>query len=57
MIVSAEEPEFAMPAAAWAAKSGDAVLFTERNSLPRATRQAIGDTSSPRIYVLGPGAA
>ena len=54
VIASAEQPEFAMPAAAWAAKSGDAVLFTERNSLPRATRQALNKHEQPRIYLLGP---
>ena len=43
-----------MPAASWAAKSGDAVLFTEAESLPRATRQAIRRHERPRIYVLGP---
>ena len=54
VIASAEDPAFAMPAAAWAAKSGDAVLFTERNVLPRATRQALRRHEQPRIYVLGP---
>jgi putative cell wall-binding protein len=54
LIVSAEDPEFAMPAAAWAAKSGDAVLFTERGTLPPATRRAIRRHEQPGIYVLGP---
>ena len=54
VIVSADEPGFAMPAASWAAKSGDAVLFTEGSSLPKATRQAIRRHERPRIYVLGP---
>jgi hypothetical protein len=54
VIVSAQEPAFALPAASWAAKSGDAVLFTERRSLPRVTRQAIRRHERPRIYVLGP---
>ena len=53
VIVSSEEPSFAMPAASWAAKSGDAVLFTEPDSLPQATRQAIRRHERPRIYVLG----
>ena len=53
VIVSAEEPGFAMPAASWAAKSGDAVLFTQPDSLPRATRQAIRRHERPRIYLLG----
>ncbi len=54
VIVSVDQPQFAMPAASWAAKSGDSVLFTERNALPRATRQAINRHEQPRIYVLGP---
>jgi hypothetical protein len=56
LIVSVDEPAFAMPAAAWAAKSGDAVLFTERDELPRATRRAIRRHELPGIYILGPRA-
>jgi hypothetical protein len=44
----------AMPAAAWAAKSGDPVLFTRRDSLPAETRRALQAHQQPRIYVLGP---
>jgi hypothetical protein len=47
---------FAMPAAGWAAKQGDPVLWTERDSLPPATRAAIVAHNRPRIYVLGPAA-
>jgi hypothetical protein len=54
VIVPAQEPRFAMPAAAWAAKSGDAVLFTNKDSLPPATRRAITRHERPGIYVLGP---
>jgi hypothetical protein len=54
VIVPVDEPEFAMPAAAWAAKAGDAVLFTERDELPRATRRAIRKHELPGIYILGP---
>jgi putative cell wall-binding protein len=54
LIVSKEDPRFAMPAAAWAAKSGDAVLFTERGQLPTATRRAIRRHERPGIYILGP---
>lgn len=54
LIVSREDPGFAMPAAAWAAKSGDPVLFTERGRLPPATRRAIRRHERPGIYVLGP---
>src|SRR3954447_27068452 len=54
VLVSSEQPEYAMPAAAWAAKSGDPILFTEKDTLPEPTRAAIVAHRSPRIYVLGP---
>lgn len=54
MVVSADRPEFAMPAAAWAAKSGDPILFAHRDTLPAPTRAAIAAHQGPRIYVLGP---
>lgn len=54
VIVSADDPEYAMPAAAWAAKAGDSVLFTERGRLPTATRRALRRHERPGIYVLGP---
>ena len=46
-----------MPAAGWAAKSGDPVLWTTRDALPDETRAAIEAHDRPRIYVLGPEAA
>ncbi len=46
-----------MPAAAWAAKSGDSILFTQRDVLPEPTRSAILLHERPRIYVLGPPSA
>jgi putative cell wall binding repeat protein len=54
IVVSAHDPRFAMPAAAWAAKSGDPVLFTDENSVPPETRSAIDRHERPNIYVLGP---
>ena len=54
VIASSESPAMAMPAAAWAAKSGDSVLFSERNNLPAATATAIKSHGKPRIYILGP---
>ena len=54
VVASGEEPEFAMPAAGWAAKSGDPVLFTARDVVPPATRRAIARHRHPDIYVLGP---
>jgi hypothetical protein len=57
VIASGERPEWALPAAGWAAKSGDPVLFTQRDRLPEATRAALRQHQQPRIYVLGPAAA
>jgi putative cell wall-binding protein len=57
VIASAEEPRFSMPAAAWAAKSGDSVLFVKRDQLPSATRRALRRHERPGIYVLGPESA
>lgn len=54
VIASADDAEYAMPAAAWAARSGDAVLFTEPDALPEATRTALEEHEEPDIYVLGP---
>lgn len=54
VVVSADAPEYAMPAAAWAAKSGDPILFTGKDELPEPTRAAITAHQQPRIYVLGP---
>jgi hypothetical protein len=53
VIAGSERPEFAIPAAGWAAKSGDPVLFTERDRLPRVTRTAIERHQQPKIYILG----
>jgi hypothetical protein len=54
LVVSADDAAYAMPAAAWAAKAGDPVLFTHKDDLPRDTRAAIAAHQQPKIYVLGP---
>ena len=54
VIASADDPGYAMPAAAWAAKAGDPVLFVQRNAVPAETRAALTAHRKPRIYVLGP---
>jgi hypothetical protein len=54
IVASGEKPEFAMPAAPWAARSGDAVLFAQRTAIPAATRKALLQHQKPRIFVLGP---
>lgn len=54
LIVSADAPAYAMPAAAWSAKSGDPILFVRRGAVPPATRAALRAHDKPKIYVLGP---
>jgi hypothetical protein len=55
LIVSADDPQYAMAAAAWSAKSGDPILFVTKNTVPPETRDAIGRLQQPRIFVFGPG--
>jgi ell wall binding domain 2 (CWB2) len=45
---------YAMPAAGWAAESGDPVLFVSASGVPSPTREALLAHQSPHIYVLGP---
>jgi hypothetical protein len=54
LVAPADSPEFAMPAAGWAARSGDPVLWTLKDTLPSETRAAIKAHPRARIYVLGP---
>src|SRR4051794_12972751 len=54
IVASGEQAGYAMPAAAWAARSGDSVLFTRSGSVPAATLKAIAAHDRPDIYVLGP---
>jgi len=54
VVAPSASPAYAMPAAAWAAKSGDPVLWADKTTLPAATRAAIVAHRRPRIYVLGP---
>jgi hypothetical protein len=54
VIASADDPAYAMPAAGWAAESGDSVLFVNSSGVPGPTRQALASHGRPNIYVLGP---
>jgi hypothetical protein len=57
LVAPADDKAFAMPAAAWAAKSGDPVVFAHKDSLPAPTERAIRRHQRPSIYVLGPPSA
>jgi hypothetical protein len=57
LIASADDSSFAAPAAAYAAKSGDPVLFVTKDVVPPETRAALASYSGlarPKIYILGP---
>ena len=54
VIASTADPAYAMPAAGWAAESGDPILFVGASGVPSATRQALRAHDHPHIYVLGP---
>jgi len=54
VIASADNPAYAMPAAGWAAESGDPVLFVNSSGVPPETQQALQSHQQPHIYVLGP---
>jgi hypothetical protein len=54
IIASADDPAYAMPAAGYAAESGEPILFVNHSGVPTATRQALLSHQKPRIYVLGP---
>jgi hypothetical protein len=54
IVASGEQAQYAMPAGAWAARSGDSVLLTRKDELPEETRKALAEHEKPRIFVLGP---
>jgi putative cell wall-binding protein len=57
LLASSSEPAFAAPAAAYAARSGDPVLFTEAGKLPAETIAALHREQGVPVYALGPGSA
>ena len=54
VLASADEPALAMPAASWAARSGDPVLYLDRDRVPAATREALESFKGLPVYILGP---
>ena len=57
VVASAADPQYAMPAAGWAAESGDPILYVSQSGVPPQTRQALQAHAKPHIYVLGPPSA
>ena len=54
LVVASDAPGFAVPAAAWAARSGDPVLFVDGGSVPPPTLRALQSHKGTKAYVLGP---
>ncbi len=54
VVVAADQPAYAMPAAGWAAKSGDPILYVTRDAIPPETVAALRAHQHPHIYILGP---
>ena len=54
LVASADEPAYAMPAAAWSARSGHPVLWVSQKEIPAGTKAALADRKNPKIYILGP---
>jgi ell wall binding domain 2 (CWB2) len=57
LIAPSGQPGFAMPAAAWAARSGDPVLYAEGDVLPEPTLATLKRHKNVPVYVLGPSSA
>jgi hypothetical protein len=57
VIAPSDEAGFAMPAASWAARSGDPVLFAGRDKLPGPTAAALKRHKNVPVFVLGPPSA
>ncbi len=57
VLASSSEPAYAAPAAAYAARSGDPVLFTEAETLSQPTVAEIRRDKGVPVYALGPSSA
>jgi hypothetical protein len=54
VLYSADSSEWAMPAASWAARSGDAALPVRKDSIPAPVRTALRSHEGADVYLLGP---
>jgi hypothetical protein len=57
LIAPSDRPGFAMPAAAWAARSGDPVLYAAGDEVPKPTLAVLKRHKGVPVYVLGPSSA
>ncbi len=54
VLYSGESAEWAMPAASWAARAGDAVLPVKKDAIPAPVLRALREHERPNVFVLGP---
>jgi hypothetical protein len=54
VLFSGDSPEWAMPAASWAARSGDAALPVRKDRIPAPILKAIRAHERPNVFILGP---
>lgn len=54
LVVSSTDAASAMPAAAWAGRSGDPILFADGDEVPKATLEIVKRHPKVPIYLLGP---
>jgi hypothetical protein len=54
IVASGERAEYAMPAAAMAARSGDAVILATGDDLPAPSVEALKRHEKPDVFILGP---
>jgi hypothetical protein len=59
VVVSSDARDYALPAAAWSAYSGDTIVFVSRRGVPRATAALLVQREKltlekPSMYVVGP---
>ena len=54
LVVSSREPDYATPAAAWAARSGDPIVFADGEDVPKETIEVLERYPDAPVYVLGP---
>lgn len=54
LLVSTAQPRYAMPAASWAARSGEPVLFVGKDSVPKPTLDALKRDEDADVFALGP---
>ena len=57
VLFSADKSEWAMPAAAWAARSGDSALPVRKTTIPPPILKALEERERPNVFVLGPESA